>query len=149
EDAYLWDREIRAYESGLFDRLPSGLAAPRVLAIDRRPDRCWLWLEDLGSAAARWDVARYALDARHLGRFNGAFPEGAFRAPWLTRRWLTTWLLTGFGSRAQVILDNDAIWLHPDVRAGFAPNVRDRLRRHWSDRRVVLERLLARPHTLC
>jgi hypothetical protein len=149
EDAYLWDREIRAYESGLFDRLPSGLAVPRALAIDRRPDRDWLWLEDLGGADARWDVARYALAARHLGRFNGAFPEGAFDAPWLTRRWLTTWLLTGFGSRAQVILDNDAIWAHPDVRAGFATDARDRLRRHWSDRRAVLDRLLARPHTLC
>jgi hypothetical protein len=149
EDAYLWDREVRAYESGLFDRLPPGFAAPRALAIDRRPDRCWLWLEDLGGDDARWDIARYALAARHLGRFNGAFPAGTFDAPWLTTRWLTTWLLTGFGSRAQLILDNDAIWAHPDVRAGFASDARDRLRRHWSDRRLVLERLLARPHTLC
>jgi hypothetical protein len=149
EGAYLWDREVLAYESGLFDRLPPGFAAPRALAIDRRADRCWLWLEDLGSADARWDLARYGLAARHLGRFNGAFPAGAFDAPWLTRRWLTTWLLTGFGSRAQRVLDNDAIWAHPDVRAGFKSDARDRLRRHWADRREVLERLLARPHTLC
>jgi hypothetical protein len=149
EDAYLWDREVRAYESGLFDHLPAGFAAPRVLAIDRRPNGCWLWLDDLGENDARWDLARYALAARHLGRFNGAFPAGTFDAPWLTRRWLTTWLLTGFGSRAEVILDNDAIWAHPDVRAGFATDARERLRRHWSDRRVALERLLARPHTLC
>jgi hypothetical protein len=149
EEAYRWDREVRAYESGLFDRLPAGLAAPRALAIDRRADRCWLWLEDLGVDDAPWDIARYALAGRHLGRFNGAFPEGTFDAPWLTRRWLTTWLLTGFGSRAQLVLDNDAVWEHPDVRSGFAPDARDRLRRHWAGRRALLDRLLARPHTLC
>src|SRR5207302_677641 len=52
-------------------------------------------------------------------------------------------------SRAQLILDNYAIWAHPDVRAGFAPDARDRLRRLWVDRRAILDRLLARPHTLC
>ena len=149
EEAYLWDREVRAYESGLFDRLPPGFAAPRALAIDRRTDRCWLWLEDLGADDGRWDIPRYALAARHLGRFNGAFPEGTFDAPWLTRQWLSTWLLTGFGSRAQLVLDNDAVWGHPDVRAGFAPDARDRLQRRWAGRRALLDRLLARPRTLC
>ena len=149
EAAYRWDREVLAYESGLFDRLPPGFAAPRALAIDRRADRCWLWLEDLGGDGARWDIARYALAARHLGRFNGAFPEGTFDAPWLTRRWLSTWLLTGFGSRAQLVLDNDAVWAHPDVREGFAPDARERLQWRWAGRKALLDRLLARPHTLC
>ncbi|MDP9245714.1 MAG: hypothetical protein M3O64_03595 [Chloroflexota bacterium] len=149
EDAYLWDREVRAYESGLFERLPHGFAAPRALAIDRRSDGSWLWLEDLGVGDARWDIGRYALAARHLGRFNGAFPAGVFDAAWLTRTWLSTWLLTGFGSRAQLVLDNDAIWAHPYVRAGFASDARDRLRRVWPGRAAVLARLLARPQTLC
>jgi hypothetical protein len=149
EDAYLWDREVRVYESGLFDRLPTGFAAPRALAIDRRADQCWLWLEDLGTDDARWDVARYALAARHLGRFNGAYPEGEFDAPWLTRGWIRTWLATGFGSRAQIVLDNDAIWGHPIVRGGFADGTRDRLRRLWPRRMTVVDRLDARPSTLC
>lgn len=149
EDAYLWDREVRAYESGLFDRLPSGFAVPRALAIERRPECCWLWLEDLGGEDARWDIPRYALAARHLGRFNGAFPAGVFEAPWLTRTWLTTWLMTGFGSRAQIVLDNDAIWAHPDVRSGFGSDTRDRLRAAWPAREAMLGRLLARPQTLC
>lgn len=148
ERAYLWDREVLAYESGLFDRLPPGLVAPRAFQIDRRGDRCWLWLEDLGKGEGQWDVARYALAARHLGRFNGAFPEGAFDAPWLTRGWIGTWLLTGFGSRGKVIIDNDAIWDHPVVRAGFAPATRQRLRRHLDDRERLVRRLHARPNTL-
>jgi hypothetical protein len=149
EDAYLWDREVRAYESGLFDHLPTGFAAPPALAIDRRADRCWLWLEDLGTDDARWDIARHALAARHLGLFNGAFPEGEFDAPWLTRGWIRTWLATGFGSRAQIVLDNDAIWGHPIVRRGFPDGTRDRLRRLWPGRMSVVDRLDARPSTLC
>jgi hypothetical protein len=149
EHAYLWDREVLAYESGIFDRLPAGLAAPRAFLADRRADSCWLWLEDLGDGGGRWDVARYAEAARHLGRFNGAFPEGAFDASWLTRDWLRTWLLAGLASRAHLILDNDAIWDHPIVRAGFVANARERLRRHWERRAATLDRLRDRPHTLC
>lgn len=149
ETAYLWDREVQAYESGLFARLPPGFAAPRALRIERRAGSCWLWLEDLGGDGARWDVAQYARAARHLGRFNGAFPEGAFDAPWLTRSWLRTWLTTGFGSRALLTLDNDALWRHPLVKGGFTQDTRDRLRRLWPERGTVLDRLEARPSTLC
>lgn len=148
EHAYLWDREVLAYGSGTFDRLPAGLAAPRCLFADRRADSCWLWLEDLGDGGGQWDVPRYVEAARHLGRFNGAFPEGAFDAPWLTRGWIRTWLLTGFASRAQTILDNDAIWEHPIVRAGFAADARERLRRHWAARAATLDQLHDRPLTL-
>lgn len=148
ETAYRWDREALAYASGLFDRLPEGLAAPRAYAIECQADGCRLWLEDLGEERASWDVARYALAARHLGRFNGAYPEGRFQAPWLTRDWIRTWLVVGFGSRAMPIIDNDAIWAHPLVVAAFARDARDRLRRAWADRDRIVARLDARPHTL-
>ena len=149
ENAYLWDREVRAYESELFDHLPPGFAAPRALRIERRSGRSWLWLEDLGDDHARWDAARYALAARHLGRFNAAFPAGAFDAPWLTRGWIRTWLTTGFGSRASSVLDNDRLWSHPLVRRGFAESTRDRLQRLWPERGTVIDHLEARPSTLC
>jgi hypothetical protein len=149
EGAYLWDREVQAYESRLFERLPPGFAAPRALRIERRAGSCWLWLEDLGGDGERWDIAGYARAARHLGRFNGAYPEGVFDAPWLTRGWIRTFVTTGFASRAQLTLDNDAIWDHPLVRGGYAEGTRDRLRRLWPRRGTVLDRLEARPSTLC
>ncbi len=127
EHAYLWDREVLAFESGIFDRLPTGLKAPRLFLADRRADSCWLWLEDLGDGGGQWDIARYALAARHLGRFNGAFPAGSFEAPWLTRDWIGTWILRGFGSRGGVVVEND---------------------RHLADRERVVQRLNARPHAL-
>ena len=148
EHAYLWDREVLAYESGIFDRLPRGLAAPRLFHADRRADSCWLWLEDLGDGGGQWDVARYALAARHLGRFNGAFPSGSFDAPWLTRDWIGTWILRGFGSRGAAVVENDAIWAHPFVREGFGAGTRERLRAFLAVRERIVQRLNARPHAL-
>ena len=149
-EAYLWDREVRAYESGLFDDLPAGFAAPRCLGVLREPARCWLWLEDLGPSGRAWDVPRYALAARHLGRFNGAAHSAAILgAPWLSRDWLRTWLVSGFGSRADLWLANDAIWEHELVRSAFAPDARERLRVDWADRVSVLDRLHALPEILC
>lgn len=148
EHAYLWDREVLAYESGIFEQLPPGLRAPRLFLADRRADSCWLWLEDLGDGGGQWDVARYALAARHLGRFNGAFPEGSFSAPWLTHDWIGTWTLRGFGSRGAPVVENDAIWAHALVRKGFAPDTRDRLRRYLAGRERIVERLNARQHVL-
>ncbi|MCA1683183.1 MAG: hypothetical protein LC685_04240 [Actinobacteria bacterium] len=49
ERVYLWDREARAYTSGLLDDLPRGFAAARCFGIHEREDTKWLWLEDLGS----------------------------------------------------------------------------------------------------
>ncbi|MEA2660829.1 MAG: hypothetical protein QOH08_401 [Chloroflexota bacterium] len=150
EDAHRWDREVHAYESGLLDRLPAGLAAPRCLGVRRDADRCWLWLEDLGPTDPGWDVPRYALAARHLGRFNGAFPAASVPdAAWLSHGWLRTWLVTGFGSRAEFVLGNDDVWEHEIVRSAFAADDRERLERHWAERAAVLDRLDALPQTLC
>jgi hypothetical protein len=150
QEAYLWDREIRAYESGLLDDLPAGFAAPRCLGVLREPARCWLWLEDLGPTGSAWDVSRYALAARHLGRFNGAAHRAAILdVPWLSRDWLRTWLVSGFGSRADRWLEDDAIWAHKLVRSAFAAGTRARLRVLWAERVSVLERLAALPATLC
>src|SRR4051794_16491039 len=46
-----WDREVRAYRSGLLAHLPGGVAAPRVLRVDTFPSGpIWLWLEHVEDA---------------------------------------------------------------------------------------------------
>jgi hypothetical protein len=83
-----WDREIMAFRSGLLDDLPHGLAAPRCFAIEERPEAVWLWQEDVAEEGEdRWSPARFALAARHLGRFSGrSLVAGPLPdAPWLNR----------------------------------------------------------------
>ena len=88
-----WDREARAYHSGLLVDLPGGLAAPRCLAVDTGADRsAWLWLDDIADRfGGRWPLAQYGRAARHLGQFNGAYLAGRPLPtdPWLVRQWTT------------------------------------------------------------
>src|SRR5918996_981535 len=94
-DPGAWDypaREVRAYGSGLLAALPGGLATPRCLAVEAQPDGTTrLWLEAVADAhPGPWSLGRYAIVARHLGRFNGAFLAGTPlpAQPWLSRGWL-------------------------------------------------------------
>lgn len=150
EAAYLWDREAHFYGSDLLNALPDGFNAARCLASSRTADAALLWFEDLGDGGASWDVARYALAARHLGRFNGAFAGRALPdAQWLCRDWIRTWVVKGFGARAPSILGNDDIWAHPLIRSAFAPDSRIRLRRGWASLGTLLDRMDTLPQVLC
>jgi len=148
---YLWDREARAYDSGLLDALPAGFSAARCLASRRTDAACWLWFEDLGTDNGPWDVSRYALAARHLGRFNGAFLTSRERPDdaWLCRDWIRTWVLHGHPSLHYPIVENAAIWEHDLVRQRFPSDTNARLRRVGARRREILDRLDALPQTFC
>ena len=89
-----WKRELLLYSSGLLDDLPAGLCAPRCYGCDEPMDGVvWLWLEHVREDRDRaWPLARWALAARHLGRFNGAYFVGRSlpRTSWLSGQRLRT-----------------------------------------------------------
>lgn len=142
-----WDREILAFRSGLLDDLPAGLVAPRCFAIEERADAVWLWQEDVAEQPeVRWPIARFALAARHLGRFSGRslvagqLPE----APWLSRDVLR--------ERAN---GNAAFWAGQAPIADqalldrmFPDGLLDRARRVWEERHLLLAALDRLPQTL-
>ncbi|PKO12195.1 MAG: hypothetical protein CVU39_25320 [Chloroflexi bacterium HGW-Chloroflexi-10] len=74
-----WKRELLIYQSGLLNSLPDGLVAPRCYeAIELPGNIGMLWLEDISdSSNGAWSLERYALTARHLGRFNGIYSSEA------------------------------------------------------------------------
>ena len=104
-----WKREPLVYQSGILDKLPEGLAAPRCYATEELPgDVARLWLEDIqDSYKGAWTHPRYELTARHLGRLNGKwlkrrdYPEH----PWLGRDFNRQWL--------QLMPSSELQWDHP------------------------------------
>ena len=85
-------REIAAYRSELFDALESGMtAAPSYGVSETEEGTVWLWLKDLTDASRdHWSSADYLTTARHVGQFNGLFPEAtAPKFDWLDRRGIT------------------------------------------------------------
>lgn len=142
-----WDRELLTYRSGLLDALPAGLTAPRCFAAEERPEAVWLWLEDVAEAVGdRWPVGRFALAARHLGRFNGAYLAGR---PLPVAPWLGRGLLRWRADR------NAAFWAgFPDVRDAslarhaWPDDLGDRALRVWGERHPLLDVLDRLPQTL-
>jgi hypothetical protein len=144
-----WKREAMAYRSGLLDDLPGGIAAPRCLAVDESAEGIVrLWLEDVAPANDEpWALDRYALAARHLGRFNGAYlvERSLPDAPWLSTNWLRGWV----GANEAAMDHLKRVLEHPLVRQVYPEGVAASFLQLWTERELFLDRLDRLPHTLC
>jgi hypothetical protein len=148
--AHRWDREALAYESGLLADLGGRFVAPRCYAVRRSDEDAWLWLEDVSEDRSAWTADRYHVAARHLGQFNGGYVAGRDLPTneWLSSRWLQSWFGSIEAENPQV-LEDDAVWDHPLVRAAFPAGSREELRRARMEH-VARETLLdVLPQTLC
>ena len=150
-----WDypaREGLAYGSGLLAALPGGLATPRCLAVAAQPDRTTrLWLEAVADAhPGPWPVDRYALAARHLGHFNGAYLAGAPlpNQPWLSRGWLRDFVEPS----GTTVADLERL-VGPGVssvaRQLYPSPVIIEIKRLWTEREHFLTALDRLPRTFC
>ena len=142
-------REMLLYQSGLLDDLTTGLRAPRCYECDELADgTVWLWLEHVREDGQRaWPLARWALAARHLGQFNGAYLAGRPlpHAPWLGGRRLRTWL----ERHGQLVARIAAAPLNPEVRRFWPQPVVDALLRLWEERDAFCTALERLPQTFC
>lgn len=154
-DPGAWDyppREPLAYGSGLLAALPGGLAAPRCLGVEARPDGTTrLWLEAVADERpGPWPLERYALVARRLGRFNGAYLAGAAPPdrPWLSRGWLRDFVEPS-GSALADLRRLAGPGGAPLVRRLYPPPVVAEIERLWTERETFLAALDRLPRTLC
>jgi len=124
-----WRREADVYASGFLDTLPPGISAPRLYAVDDAEAQVSLWLEDVMETVPSWPLARYAVAARDLGRFNGAFLAGRPMpsSPQLGTNWLAGWVAMAGKSFSQ-ILDDPAVTGHELVRRAVPRAWLDRMR---------------------
>jgi hypothetical protein len=143
-----WKREPLLYRSGLLDDLPGGLRAPRCYGCDELADgTVWLWLEHVrADGAGAWPRARWALAARHLGRFNGVYLTGRAlpAADWLAGRRLRAVVEAQAPLVARIAAAPD----DPAVRRWWPRPVVAAIQRLWDERDrfcTALERL---PQTL-
>jgi hypothetical protein len=147
----IWDREARAYRSGLLTQLPGGLAAPRVLLLERSDDgEVRLWLEDVADAHGRtWPLSQYAIAARHLGRFNGAYLTSR---PLPNHRWLNRLWAEGHADPQRLPAarqEIEALLSHLDARGMVQPSQGKRVMRLLDDQPRIIEALARLPQTLC
>ena len=144
-----WKREALFYSSGLLDDLPAGLRAPRCYGCDEPMDGViWIWLEHVREdGEPTWPLAGWALAARHLGRFNGAYLAGRPlpRASWLGGRQLRTLLERQHSLVAQIAEAPD----NPKVRKWWPPRMVTDILRLWNERDAFCDALEQLPQTFC
>jgi hypothetical protein len=138
--------EARIHTSGLLDDLP-GIRAPRCYGADQTADGgVRLWLEHVEEKGERaWTIERWALAARHLGRFNGAYLAGRKLPdrPWLRGGRLRAWLdnHVPLVERIAAAPDDPAVshwWPRPTV---------DAILRLWAERGRFCDALERLPRT--
>jgi hypothetical protein len=144
-----WQRERLLYDSDLLDDLADGLRAPRCYGCDDLADgTVQLWLEHVREVGEHtWPLARWALAAQHLGRFNGAYLVGRPLppAPWLGGQRLRTWLEHHDPLVARIA----AAPHNPDVRSWWPGPVVDAILRLWDERDAYCTALERLPQTFC
>ena len=144
----IWDREVRAYRSRLLRELPGGLAAPRLLHLDRTPTGAvWLWLERIEDAyEGRWPLEQFGVAAYHLGQLNGAYSTRPIPKPaWLNRQWAQLHSVTWDFDEVR---ESEALLAHPAVRAVFSTHDAGRMRRLIERQPFLIAALGRLPDTL-
>lgn len=73
-DLWYWKRELRFAQSGLAERLPGPVRAPRFYKVEEDADGAWLWMEHVkNQQPTPWALEDYAFAARQLGAWNGKY----------------------------------------------------------------------------
>src|SRR3990172_3085852 len=76
-DMWYWKRELLLAQSGLTERLPVSVKAPRFYRTEEQADGAWLWMEHVKNYhSSPWVLDDYVFAARQLGTWNGMYVTG-------------------------------------------------------------------------
>jgi hypothetical protein len=93
-DLWFWKRELLMAQSGLIDRLPPPIKAPRFYRVEETRSGAWLWQEHIDNQRPDpWTPGDYAFAAYQLGLWNGTYVCGNpfHEEPWFTRKHYLSW----------------------------------------------------------
>lgn len=141
-----WRVEPLAYRSDLGQRLPAGLRMPRALGVfDLDEKSASVWLEEITTVPAAWDVARYSKAAHLLGRL-AASPRVRERAGVGEFEWSVHDYFHGrLTNRVIPLLRDPGVWQHPLVAGAFEDSLRCRLQESADRARDLVDELATLP----
>jgi hypothetical protein len=142
-------RELAAYASGALADFRTGIRAARCYAIQEQNNLQLLWLEDLSEAPQPPWIAKYFVQAaRHLGQFNGHWPEGALPDwDWLHHGGIRTKYRTQRNYQSFERLN--ALQCHDIIGEALPPDVARGLAELWHDSEKLLTKVEAAPRGVC
>jgi hypothetical protein len=142
-DTWYWKREVLLARSGLTERLPGPVRAPRFYHVEETRTGARIWMEYIrDSGPTRWGIEEYAYAARQLGLWNGACLLGMTLPddPWLCRKPFRSWLTW---------MDITTCWDFPLNKKHIPRKLRARHERLWTERDAFSAVLAELPQVLC
>ena len=140
-DLWYWKRELLLVQSGLMERLPGPVKAPRFYKAEETPDSAWLWQEHVESQRPNpWTLDDYAFAAHQLGFWNSAYVRGIPlpAEPWFTRQHYRSWYSeTNPEQDFQFLLNKKYV----------SGDIRNRYEQLWNDREMFYHVLETLPQT--
>ena len=141
-----WRIEPLVYRSDLDQRLPHGLGMPRVLGVfDLDEKSASIWLEQIKTVPAQWDVDRYSQAAYLLGRL-ASNPRVRERANVGEFPWTVIDYVQGrLQNQVIPLLRDSGLWCHPLVAGAFDDPLRIRLQESANRVHELVDELIALP----
>ena len=140
-DLWYWKRELLLVQSGLMERLPGPIKAPRFYRAEETSDGAWLWQEHIQNHRINiWTFDDYAFVSRQLGYWNGAYLSGRPfpTEPWFAQQHYRSWYTeTNPEQDFQFLLNQKYIF----------GDTRNRYERLWIDREMFYRVLEVLPQT--
>ena len=127
DELYYWKREFLLAQTGLLERLPGPVRAPRFYRTDEYPESIWIWMEHLfDRSSGSWRLEHYAIAARQLGLWNGACLAMKVQPDesWFARRHYVTWLNW---------LNIEKDWQFPMNQVHVSVDLRQRYENLWAE----------------
>jgi hypothetical protein len=148
-----WRREVLAFESGLLNRLPRPVVAPRCYSVREYDGGAWIWLEYIvETTERRWSLEDYRLAARQFGAFAGAYLGGTPRPdePWLTDGVCRSMLADDefFASYMDPARPGNA-WESAVTQRWFPEPRRSRTLSLWADKELYFDAFDRPPQVFC
>ena len=134
-----WKREVLLAQSGLLERLPGPVRAPRFYRTDEYPDGAWLWMEQItDQQPGPWTLKEHSFAACQFGEWNGACLAAMplFEKPWLARQHYLSWL---------TLVDMERDWQFPLNQTHVSGELRRRHEQLWADREMFYKVMEALP----
>jgi len=149
EGVRFWNREAMAYQTGFLANLPKGLSAPKCYGVFWfNEQETWIWIEDLkDDFDGKWTEEHYAVVARQLGFFNGAYLsiEPIPGESWLSRNWLRKYV-----EGAAPLFNGDFLTSELVLVRKFLPDeLLENYGQYWNSRNQFLDAIDHLPKCLC
>jgi len=153
QDLCFWQREMKAYQSGLLAELPGSVCTPNCFGVSESEPGGWIWLENVKEVPVTvWTLSQFHRAAYHLGKFAGTqlVERPIHNAPWMCRS-----LFRGFyadddwwAKFIQPASPNNA-WQREVVQTVFPEALQRRVLQIWAEKWQLITANEGLPQVFC